>query len=66
MSTPKFTKGEQLCLTYTAEGSREPTHYITTSPMRDMYFLYKTVSGKAVKTKHKASNPIELYKYMEE
>ena len=61
----KFSKGETVCLTYTAEKSSSPTHYITVNPLRDTYFLYEVTGGKPVKTKHKASNPTELYKYME-
>lgn len=62
----KFSKGETLCLTYTAENASNPTHYITVNPLRDTYFLYEVTGGKLVKTKHKASTPTELYKYMEE
>ena len=62
----KFSKGETLCLTYTAENANSPTHYITVNPLRDTYFLYEVTDGKPVKTKHKASSPTELYKYMEE
>ena len=62
----KFSKGETLCLTYTAENANSPTHYITVNPLRDTYFLYEVAGGKPVKTKHKASSPIELYKFMEE
>lgn len=66
MAKISFGKGETVCLTYTAEKSSSPTHYITVNPLRDTYFLYKVTGGKAVKTKHKSNNPIELYKYMEE
>lgn len=62
----KFSKGETLCLTYTAENANNPTHYITVNPLRDTYFLYEVTGGKPVKTKYKANSPTELYKYMEE
>lgn len=62
----KFSKGETLCLTYTAENANSPTHYITVNPLRDTYFLYEVTGGKPVKTKYKASTPTELYKYMGE
>ena len=62
----KFSKGETVCLTYTAENAKIPTHYITVNPLRDTYFLYEVTGGKPVKTKHKANSPTELYKYMEE
>ena len=62
----KFSKGETLCLTSTAENANSPTHYITVNPLRDTYFLYEVTGGKPVKTKHKANTPTELYKYMEE
>ena len=62
----KFSKGETLCLTYTAENANNPTHYITVNPLRDTYFLYEVTGGKPVKTKHTASSPTELYRYMEE
>lgn len=66
MAKISFGKGETLCLTYTAENASNPTHYITVNPLRDTYFLYEVTGGKLVKTKHKASTPTELYKYMEE
>ena len=66
MSKTACGKGETLCLTYTAENASNPTHYITVNPLRDTYFLYEVTGGKPVKTKHKASSPTELYKYMEE
>ena len=66
MAKISFSKGETLCLTYTAENANSPTHYITVNPLRDTYFLYEVTGGKSVKTKHKASSPTELYKYMEE
>lgn len=65
MAKISFGKGETLCLTYTAENASNPTHYITVNPLRDTYFLYEVTGGKLVKTKHKASTPTELYKYME-
>ena len=66
MAKISFGKGETLCLTYTAENASSPTHYITVNPLRDTYFLYEVTGGKPVKTKHKASSPTELYKFMEE
>ena len=66
MAKISFGKGETLCLTYTAENASNPTHYITVNPLRDTYFLYEVTGGKLVKTKHKASSPTELYRYMEE
>lgn len=63
---PPFGKNEVLSLTYIAKGANAPTHYITFNPIQCIYYLYNITDGNIVKTKHKASNPIELYKYMEE
>lgn len=63
---PSFGKGETVCLTYTTKGASSPTHYITVSQLHDVYYLYNITDSKVIKTKHKANNPIELYKYMEE
>lgn len=59
----QFSKGETICLTYTAYGDK-PTHYITTNYIRDTYFLYEVKDNQIIKTKRKSNNPTDLYKYM--
>lgn len=40
------------------------TYIITSTNLRDMYYLYEVIDGKPVKTKYKNTNPTELNKYI--
>lgn len=50
----QISKGEAICLTYTAYGDK-PTHYITTNYIRDTYFLYEVKDNQIIKTKRKSN-----------
>ena len=54
-------KNEKIWLT---QITSTKTYIITSTNLRDTYFLYEVVDGKPVKTKYKNENPIELNKYM--
>lgn len=58
----KFGKGETVCLTFKINS--KPKYYITSTVLRDTYYLYEDINGIITKTKHKADNPTDLYKYM--
>lgn len=62
IKTP-FSKGETVCLTYKIDG--KPKYYITSTALRDVYYLYEVINNVAIKTKHKANNPTDLYKFIE-
>lgn len=64
LSKTPFSKGETVCLTYKIDG--KPKYYITSTVLRDVYYLYEVINGVAIKTKHKANNPTDLYKLMKE
>lgn len=59
-----FIKGETVCLTYKIDG--KPKYYITSTALRDVYYLYEVINDVAIKTKHKADNPTDLYEFMKE
>lgn len=40
------------------------THLITSDALRTTYYLYTVENGKAKKTKYKAKEPTDLYKYL--
>lgn len=40
------------------------TYIVTSTNLRDVYYLYEVIDGKPVKTKHKNADPTELNKYM--
>lgn len=64
LSKSPFSKGETVCLTYKIDG--KPKYYITSTALRDVYYLYESVSAdtiKIIKTKYKADNPVDLYKF---
>lgn len=42
----------------------KPVYIITSTMLRDMYYLYKIENDKLIKTKYKNKNPTELEKYM--
>lgn len=53
----KFPKNEVLWVTYYKDD--EPKFFITSSPMRDVYFLYEAESGK-LKKLGKETSPMIL------
>ena len=59
-----FSKGETVCLTYKIDG--KPKYYITSTALRDVYYLYEVTKDTIIKTKHKADNPTDLYEFMKE
>lgn len=59
--TNPFDK-EIIWLTYLVDN--QPKYYVTSTTLRDMYYLYKNVENTISKTKYKSQNPIDLYKYM--
>ena len=64
LSKSPFSKGETVCLTYKIDG--KPKYYITSTTLRDVYYLYESVPAdtiKIIKTKYKADNPVDLYKF---
>jgi hypothetical protein len=56
--------GEIVWVTYLYNG--KPIYIITSTKLRDEYYLYKVENGKYVKTKYKNKDPTELEKYMKE
>lgn len=63
LSKSPFSKGETVCLTYKIDG--KPKYYITSTALRDVYYLYEVINNVAIKTKHKSNNPTDLYKFIE-
>lgn len=55
-------KNEIIWVTYYIDD--QPAYAITSTKIRDFYYLCKVASGKLVKTKHKAENPQTLEKYI--
>ena len=41
-----------------------PIYVITSTKIRDCYYLYEVKDNKLIKTKHKNKDPTELEKYM--
>ncbi len=64
LSKLPFSKGETVCLTYKIDG--KPKYYITSTVLRDVYYLYEVTNDTIIRTKHKADNPTDLYKLMRE
>ena len=64
LSKSPFSKGETVCLTYKIDG--KPKYYITSTVLKDVYYLYEVINNVAIKTKHKSNNPTDLYEFMEE
>ena len=56
-------KTEKVCEQYSINSVLK---YIKTQkePLRDIYFLYEIIDGKAIKTKNKADNPVTLDKWI--
>lgn len=63
LSKSPFSKGETVCLTYKIDG--KPKYYITSTALRDVYYLYEVINNTITKTKYKADNPTDLYKFIE-
>ncbi len=63
LSKSPFSKGETVCLTYKIDG--KPKYYITSTALRDVYYLYEVINDVAIKAKHKANNPTDLYEFIE-
>lgn len=59
LSSPK---GEIIWAVYKENGVA--THAITSTLLRDIYYLYEVKDDKLVKTKKKAENPIQLERYI--
>ena len=55
-------ENETIFVVYMQEGN--PTHVITSTKFRDVYYLYKVQKGKLVKTKYSAKDPTDLEKYV--
>ena len=55
-------KNETVWLSICNDGNI--THLITSDKLRQSYKLYKVSDGKAVYTKHKSSNPLDLEKFI--
>ena len=64
LSKSPFSKGETVCLTYKIDS--KPKYYITSTVLRDVYYLYEVINNVAIKTKHKSNNPTDLYEFMKE
>ena len=56
-------KNEKIWLTQITSAK---TYIITSTNLRDMYYLYEVIDGKPVKTKYKNTNPTELNKYIKD
>ena len=56
-------KNEKIWLT---QITSTKIYIITSTNLRDMYYLYEVVDGKPVKTKYKNANPTELNKYIKD
>lgn len=59
LSSPK---GEIIWAVYKDNGV--PTHAITSTPLRDVYFLCEVDGEELRKTKKKAENPMQLEKFI--
>ncbi len=58
-------KSEILWLQLVKDG--RTTHVITSTALRDTYYLYKVGDNdKLIKTKHKSADPTELEQYINE
>lgn len=56
-------KNEIIWLKYIQHG--KTTHIITSTSLKDMYYLYEVKGEKLTKTRYKAHSPIDLYKHFE-
>ncbi len=60
----KIPENEQIWVQFVHKD--EITHIITSTKLRDFYYLYQVKNNKLIKTKHKSENPIDLEKYIKE
>ena len=56
-------KNETSWVQYLVDGKAK--YIITSNHIRDTYYLYEVIDSKAVKTKYKSNNPLELYENMD-
>lgn len=56
-------KNEIIWAVYVCDGVQ--THAITSTALRDVYYLYKIRNDKFIKTKKKAQHPMDLEKYID-
>ena len=58
-----ISKTEKVCEQYSNDGvlTYIKTHNV---PLRNLYYLYIVINGKAEKTKYKADNPTDLDKWI--
>ena len=56
-------KTEKVCEQFSIDGG---LRFIKTQkePLRDIYFLYEIIDDKAVKSKYKSDNPVDLDKWI--
>lgn len=47
LSKSPFSKGETVCLTYKIDG--KPKYYITSTALKDVYYLYESVPADTIK-----------------
>lgn len=59
----KPPKNEIILVQYVKDD--KTIYLVTSSRLRDMYYLYKIEDDKLIKTKYKNKNPTELEKYMD-
>lgn len=59
----KPPKNEIILVQYIKDN--KPVYIITSTMLRDTYYLYKVENDKLIKTKYKNKNPTELEKYMD-
>lgn len=58
----KSPKNEKIWAQYCVDGT--VLYVITSTAVRDIYYLCEVVDGKCIKTKKKSSNPLELEKHI--
>lgn len=58
----KIPNNEILLVTYIING--KPAYAITSTKIRDVYYLYRVKEGELIKTNRKAENPNDLEKYV--
>lgn len=58
----KPPKNETIWVQYKFKG--ETIYVVTSTALRDYYYLYKVEDNKLVKTKHKARNPTDLEEFI--
>ena len=59
LTTPK---NEIVWVQYLHDG--KPTHVITSTTLRNYYYLYEVKNNALIRTKYKSKDPTELEKYI--